>query len=84
MLRVLKAIDKVYFFCRDHWQGLTKGYYVIHDTGYKLGYADGYEDAQIDMQEATLAELDSKNPKLNNAEFQLGYAQAVAIVKGDI
>lgn len=84
MLRVLKVIDKVYFYCRDHYRGLTQGYAVIQDLGYKLGYADGYDDAQIDMQAATLAELDSKNPNLNNAEFQLGYAQAVAIVKGDI
>ena len=64
--------------------GLKQGYAVVQDTGYKLGYAGGYDDAQIDMQAATLEALESKNPKLNNAEFQLGYAQAVAIVKGDI
>lgn len=82
--KVLKAIDRVYFAVSDHLAGLAQGRGRIFDEGYTLGYGAGYEDAQADMLKATLEALDSKNPKLNNAEFQLGFAQAVAIVKGDI
>ena len=81
---MLKLIDKVYFWVKDHYTGAVTGWSRIHSLANAVGYAEGYEDAQADMVAAILKDLDAKNPKLNNGEFQLGYAQAVAIVKGDI
>jgi hypothetical protein len=81
---LLKLIDKFYFWAKDHYTGAVTGWIRIHAIANSLGYAEGYEDAQADMVAAILKDLDAKNPNLSNAEFQLGYAQAVAIVKGDI
>lgn len=80
----MKIIDKVYFACRDRWQGLKHGYSASRAEGYSLGYLEAYEGAEIDKLKGILELLDSKNPKLNNAEFQLGYLHAIAVIKGEI
>jgi hypothetical protein len=82
--KVFKAIDRVYYDLRDRCWGFAKGYAMTREVGYAFGFDDGLEAGESDTLERILNKLESKNPKLNNAEFQLGYAQAVAIVKGDI
>jgi hypothetical protein len=81
---MLTKVDSLYFWLRDHYRGLIKGECASHEAGYNNGWDDGFDNGIITSRKAVINKLSAHDPKLNNAEFTLGYNQAVAIVKGEI
>ena len=67
-------LDRIYFKLKD------KGYEEGYVDGVKDGWGDGYDIAQAGL-EAKLKEHDLQHA---NEAFQLGYAHAVAVVKGEV
>ena len=55
-----------------------------HRLGYNSGYVDGLRTGISTTRAGLEQKLTEKNPRMNNAEFQLGYEHALAIVKGEI
>jgi hypothetical protein len=52
--------------------------------GYNSGYVDGFRAAQEVTEAQITATLKEKNPELSNKAFQLGYAHAIEVVKGNV
>jgi len=69
---MLKTLDKIYNWFRDH------------SMGYNSGYNDGFRAAMEVTHAQTLARLNEKNPELSNSGFQLGYSHAIEVVKGNV
>lgn len=55
-----------------------------HRLGYNSGYVDGLEAGISATRAGIERKLSDKNPRMNSAEFQLGYEHALAVVKGEI
>lgn len=77
---MLKLIDKIYFRLRDAVYGYQKGFDAGQAVGFSEGYDIGVQAARLVMSENLVA----RNPNLSDDAFKLGYAHAVAIVKGEI
>jgi hypothetical protein len=69
---LLKTLDNIWFTIKDKLAG--------YNSGYTDGIRAGYDIAQGAV-EAKLYEHDLQHA---NEAFQLGYAHAVAVVKGEI
>ncbi len=80
----MRQLDALYFWLKDHYNGLVKGECKSHEQGYVNGWDDGFDNGIVTSRMAVLNKLSERDPKLNNAEFTLGYQQAVAVVKGDV
>jgi hypothetical protein len=81
---MLTKVDALYFWLKDRYNGLLKGECAIHQLAYDNGWDDGFDNGIVTSRKAVINKLAAHDPKLNNAEFTLGYNQAVAIVKGEI
>lgn len=81
---MLKRIDAIWFAMKDRWKGFVRGECAIETESYDNGWDDGFNNGVVTGRLAAQAKLTNMNPKLSNAEFQLGYSHAVAIVKGEI
>jgi hypothetical protein len=69
---MLRLIDRIWFTLKDR------------SMGYNSGYVDGFRAAREVTDAQTLARLKEKNPELSNKAFQLGYAHAIEVVKGNV
>jgi hypothetical protein len=69
---LLRTLDKIWFWLKDR------------SIGYNSGYVDGFRAAQEVTDAQTLSRLWEKNPGLKDKSFQLGYAHAVEVVKGNV
>lgn len=69
---MLRLIDRIWFTLKDR------------SMGYNSGYIDGFNAAMEVTHAQALARLNEKNPHLQDQTFQLGYAHAVEVVKGDV
>jgi hypothetical protein len=69
---MFKALDRVWFWLKDR------------TIGYHSGYIDGFNAGMDVLQGQTIALLSEKNPALSDQSFQLGYAHAVEVVKGNV
>ena len=70
--KLLRLLDNIWFTIKDKLAG--------YNSGYTDGIRAGYDIAQGGL-EAKLKEHDLQH---SNEAFQLGYAHAVAVVKGEI
>jgi hypothetical protein len=70
--KLLRTLDRIWFKLKDL------------SMGYNSGYIDGFRAAQEVTEAQTLRRLKDKDPGLKDKSFQLGYAHAVEVVKGNI
>jgi hypothetical protein len=69
---MLKTLDRIYLWLKNR------------SLGYDSGYNDGFRAAMEVTHAQTLARLKEKDPNFKDKTFQLGYAHAVEVVKGNI
>lgn len=85
---MLRWIDKTWIRLEDKLKGFKYGYEEIYSNAHEIGSEDawdaGFDNGIVSSRKAVINKLENMNPKLSNAEFQLGYDHAVAIVKGEI
>jgi hypothetical protein len=75
---MFRLLDRIYFKLKD------KGYEEGYVDGVKDGWGDGYDIGQVNAKSAIETNLAIYNPNLSDKSFQLGYAHAVAVMKGEI
>lgn len=74
---MLKLIDRIWFKIQSHARG--------YDAGYGAGYSDGYYDAELAVWLKYIETLKKYAPTdFSDKSFQLGYAQALAVLKGEV
>lgn len=85
---MLKMIDKVWFFIADRIKGLYYGYCAANNKGYQEAWEEAYAIGKRNESEKNyltiVRNLSEKRPDIASAEFQLGYAHAAAIAKGEV
>lgn len=85
---MLRLIDRTWLRLEDKLKGFKYGYNAIYTYSVaeesKISWDEGFDNGIVSCRKAVINKLENMNPKLSNAEFQLGYDHAVAIVKGDI
>lgn len=76
----MKLLDKMYFYVQNKMRGYNEGY----ELGNNEGWTEGYDAGIIASRIAVIAKLEARDPKMSNEAFQLGYAHAIAVAKGEI
>lgn len=85
---MLNEIKWFFLSLSDAKKGWKHGYSGAYADGLNdgkiAGYQTGYDSGKKDAQREMLDKLAKHDPKLDNPAFTLGFAQALAIVRGDV